>query len=255
MELSRLAKRLAEKSPSELIRISCIGLFVEGNREPGMKVKPCSLRLVALATLVLSTTAWPLTIESPRPSEQVLPGQTVWLIVQPSSGVETDVRTVQILAPGVSGCENVQPLLPIQCALTIPDGSGESSIPPAVDIRVMVTFANGTEGSASLTLNVANAETLVELRGDPRERPLIFDSVGQEKDITVLGWSTDGATRDLRGQGQGTVYDISNPAVVRVRKDGRVIAQAVGTATITVRNGAFFFEVPVIVRGARKVKP
>lgn len=220
-----------------------------------MKVKRCCLTLASLTAVALSASAWPLTIESPHSGEQVMPGQTVWLIVQPSSGAETDVRTVQVLAPGASGCENVQLAVPIQCQLIIPDGSSKSPVPTAVDIRVHVTFANGTEGSASTYVTLATTETLVELRGDPRERPLVFDSVGQEKDLTVLGWSIDGATRDLRGLTKGTMYDISNPAVVKVFENGRVAAQSVGTATITVRNGSFFFEVPVIVHGPLKVGP
>ena len=218
-----------------------------------MKAKRCSLTLVSLTAVALSGTAWPLTIESPRSGEQVMPGQTVWLIILPSSADETDVRAVQVLAPGASGCENVQPTAPIQCALTIPDGSGKSSVPTAVDIRVMATFANGTEGSAATHVAIAaTTEALMTLRGDPREQPLVFDAVGQQKDLTVLGESADGATRDLRGRSQGTVYDISNPSVVKVHEDGRVVAQSMGTATITVRNGALSFDVPVIVHGEDK---
>ena len=218
-----------------------------------MKIKQRYFTLILPATFALSGSVWAVTIESPRPGEQVMPGQTVWLIVQPSSGAEMDVRAVKILAPGASGCEDVLPMLPIQCALTIPDGSDKSSIPTGVDIRVMVTFANGTESSISANVNVsaAAAEAIMALRGDPREHPLVFDSVGQEKDLTVLGESADGATHNLKGRSQGTTYDIGNPAIVKVHDDGRVVAQSPGTTTITVRSGALFFEVPVIVRSAQ----
>lgn len=222
-----------------------------------MKVKQRYLTLVTLMSVALSGAAWPLTVESPRPGEQAMPGQTVWLIVQPSSGAEMDVRAVQVLAPGANGCEDVQPILPIQCALTIPDDSDKSSVPTAVDIRVTVILANGTESRASANVNViaAATEALMALRGDPREHPLIFGSISQEKDLTVVGESANGATRDLRGRSQGTVYDISNPAVVEVRDDGRVVAQGSGAATITVRNGSLSFNVPVIVRGEAQVGP
>ena len=122
-------------------------------------------------------------------------------------------------------------------------------IPTAVDIRVHVTYLNGLEGNASTQVNVVMpTEALSALQGDPRDSPLVFDSVGQEKDLTVMGLSLDGTTLDLRGRDKGTVYDINNPAVVKVREDGRVVAQRMGTATITVRNGSLFFEVPVVVR-------
>lgn len=216
------------------------------------------LALVSYVTAVLCGPAWALTITNPQSGEQVMPGQTVWLIIQPDSTDETDVRTVQVLMSGASGCENVQPTVPIQCSLTIPDGSGKPSVPVAVDIRVMVTFANGTVRSLSTHVAVAataGIEAFMALRGDPRENPLVFDSVSQQKDLTVLGESADGTTRDLRGRSQGTIYEVSNPAVVKVRDDGRTVAQGIGTATITVRNGPLFFDVPVIVRGAAKAGP
>ena len=81
----------------------------------------------------------------------------------------------------------------------------------------------------------------------------MFDSVGQQKDLAVFGESANGATHDPRGRRQGTIYDISNSAVVLIRDDGRAVAQGVGTTTITVRNGALFFEVPIIVRGGTKM--
>lgn len=216
-----------------------------------MKVKRCCWALTSLTALALSGPAWSLTIESPRPGEQVMPGQTVWLVVQPNSADETDVRAVQVIAPGAKGCEDVQPVIPIQCALTVPDGSNETPVPNAVDIRVRVMFASGALGSAKTYMTVAETRTLAALDGDPRDSPLVFEAVGQERDLTVIGRSMEGATYDLRGRQQGTVYDINNPAVVKVRDDGRVVAQGMGTATITVRNGALFFEVPVIVRGAK----
>lgn len=218
-------------------------------------MKQCYRALVSLTAIALSSSAWPLTIEIPHPGEQVMPGQVVWLIVQPGAGDEGDVRTVQVLAPGASGCENLQPTALIQCALTIPDGSGEAPVPNAVDIRVQVTFANGKEARASTYVTIAATPTLTALRGDPREHPLTFDSVSQERNLTVLGWSTDGSILDLRGRRQGTVYEVSNPAVVKVRDDGSVVATGIGTATITVQNGSLSFEVPVIVKGAPRTAP
>lgn len=220
-----------------------------------MKVRHCYLALISLTAIVLGSPAWALTIESPHPGEQVMPGQTIWLIVQPGAGDDADVRAVQVLAPGASGCESLQPTSLIQCALTVPDGSGKAPVPNAIDIRVQVTFANGTEARAATSVTIAATPTLTALRGDPREHPLVFDSVSQERNLTVLGWSTDGSILDLRGRRQGTVYDVSNPAVVKVRDDGSVVATAVGAATITVRNGSLSFDVPVIVQGAARTAP
>lgn len=198
--------------------------------------------------------AWPLAIQSPSPGESVSPGQTVWLVVLPSSPAESDIQAVRIMAPGASGCENVHPSVPVQCPLTIPDGSGNSAIPTAVDIRVQVTFADGTEAQAKTSVTVTETRPLQALQGDPRASPLVLNAIGEERDLPVFGISTDGAMHDLRGRRQGTMYDISDPAVVKVRDDGRVVAQAVGAATITVQNGAFSFEVPVFVLDGTKAR-
>lgn len=207
--------------------------------------------VTTLVTVVLSGPAWSLTIASPRQGELVTPGQVVWLIVQPDSVSETDMRAVQVFAPGATGCEKVQLTTPLQCALTVAAGSAGVAVPDTLDIRVMVTFSDGTVSSVATQLTLAMNETpvvLVALQGSPRELPLVFDMIGQEKNLTVLGESTDGATLDLRGRSQGTVYEISDPTVVEIDNDGRVIARGMGKTTITVHNGSLSFDVPVIVQ-------
>lgn len=213
-----------------------------------MKTQWLDKALAGAIAAMAAAPAWPLAIQSPSPGELVSPGQTVWLIVQPSSPAERDIQIVRIMAPGARGCEDVQPSMPVQCPLTIPDGSDDAAIPTAVDIRVQVTFADGTEAQAKTNVTVTETRSLQALEGDPRASPLVFDAIGQERDLPVFGVSIDGAMHDLRGRHQGTVYDISDPAVVTVRNDGRVVSKAAGTATITVRNGALAFDVPVIVR-------
>lgn len=219
-----------------------------------MKTRWLDKTLAGVIVTMSAAPAWPLVIQSPTPGESVSPGQTVWLIVQPSSPAESDIQAVRIMAPGASGCKDVQPSVPVQCPLTIPDGSGDSAIPAAVDIRVQVTFADGSEAQVKTNVTVTETRSLEGLEGDPRASPLVFDAIGQERDLPVFGVSADGATHDLRGRNRGTVYHISDPAVVTVRSDGRVVSKAAGAATITVRNGAFAFDVGVIVRGETQTK-
>lgn len=219
-----------------------------------MKTRWLDKVLAGVIAAMGAAPAWPLVIQSPRPGESVSPGQTVWLIVNPSSPAESDIQAVRIMAPGASGCEDVPPSVPVQCSLTIPDGSDDAAIPTAVDIRVQVTFADGTEAQAKTSVTVTETRSLQALEGDPRASPLVFNAIGEERDFPVFGISTDGAMHDLRGRRQGTMYDISDPAVVKVRDDGRVVAQAVGAATITVQNGAFSFEVPVFVLDGTKAR-
>ena len=220
-----------------------------------MKARWLDKALVAAIAAMGAAPAWPLVIQSPLPGESVSPGQTVWLIVQPSSPAERDIQAVRIMAPGASGCEDVQPSVPVQCPLTIPGGSGDVAVPTGIDIRVQITFADGTEALAKTSVTVTETRPLQALEGDPRASPLVFNAIGEERDLPVFGVSTDGAIHDLRGRRQGTVYDISDSAVVIVRNDGRVVSKTAGTATITVRNGAFAFDVPVIVRDKTSATP
>lgn len=236
--------------PDRKAPVSCAVSYEESR----MKARWLDKALAAAIAAMSAAPAWPLVIQSPEPGESVSPGQTVWLIVQPSSPAERDIQAVRIMAPGASGCEDVQPSVPVQCPLTIPDGSGNAAVPTGIDIRVQVIFADGTEAQAKTNVAITETRSLQALEGDPRASPLVFDTIGQERDLPIFGVSTDGAIHDLRGHRQGTVYHISNPSVVTVRNDGRVVSKATGTATITVRNGAFAFDVPVIVRSGTLTK-
>lgn len=211
--------------------------------------------LVAFTALSGATPVWSLEIQSPRPGESVSLGQTVWLIVSPSSPAEADIDAVQISAPGANGCQNLPPAVPFQCALTIAAGADDSPAPNAIDIRVQVSLADGTTTLAATHVAVAEALSLQALEGDPRASPLVFDAIGEQRDLPVFGLSADGARQDLRGRRHGTVYEISDPAVVAVRADGRVVAKRTGTATITVRNGSLTFDVPAVVREPANAKP
>lgn len=219
-----------------------------------MKPRQLFKTLVAFTALSGATPVWSLEIQSPRPGESVSPGQTVWLIVSPSSPAEADIDAVQISAPGANGCQNLPAAVPFQCALTIADGADDSTTPNAIDIRVQVSLSDGTTALAATHLAVAEAVSVQALQGDPRTFPLIFDSIGEQRDLPVFGVTADGATHDLRGRAHGTAYEISDPAVVAVRADGRVVSKHPGTATITVRNGSFTFDVPAVVREPANTK-
>lgn len=208
--------------------------------------------------LFASASASALTLSSPADGELVLPGQTVWLIIDPSTPDEVSIRAINVLAPGAQGCGNMQPALPIQCQLIIPDGADDSPMPSAIDIRVSVFLENGNERRLSAHLKIAPTKALIALRGDPREPTLIFDSIGEKKTLAVWGLYADGIDRDLREQAKGTGYSVSDSTVASVREDGTVIATGTGETSITVTNSTLSFEVPVIVldrqRNANSIK-
>lgn len=206
----------------------------------------------SLIMTMVSAPAWALTILSPRPGEQILPGQSVWLIVQSEGEIEADVRTVEILAPGATGCEKVSPLPLIQCELTVSDKPDK--IFPAIDIRVRTTLGNGSERRALTYINVGPTQPFNALWSS-LSGPLIFDFVGQKKILNVFGTTIDGNKHRLQNGYQGTVYTVDNLGVIKVQSDGSLIAQDVGMATITVQNGDIKLEMPVVVKeGSRSSK-
>ena len=63
--------------------------------------------------------------------------------------------------------------------------------------------------------------------------------------LEVTGITDTGRTVDLTAPAEGTTYASSDPGVADVTMDGLVSRQGVGTATLTVTNGAFSVVAPV----------
>lgn len=208
--------------------------------------KTISRRCAAtLAAAFISGSAWSLTIQSPRPGEQVLPGQTVWVIVQ-ADGAGEDIRAIRILAPGASGCENMVPATTVQCALYIP--ADPATALTAVDIRVSATLENGAETKASTYVKIGNVETIASLSSDVSGGlPLKFNAIGEEKRLRIFATYSNGSTRALPGNSSGITYETSDPAVVSIKDNGSIVTTGEGTATITVRSSSVSLDIPVIV--------
>ena len=201
----------------------------------------CSSFIMTIA----SAPAWALTILSPRSGEQILPGQSVWLIVQSEGEIEADVRTVEILAPGTTGCEKVLPLPLIQCELTVLDNPDK--IFPAIDIRIRTTLGNDSERRALTYINISKTQPFNALWSG-LGGPLIFDFVGQKKLLNAFGTTIDGIKHRLVDGYQGTVYTVDHPGIIKIQSDGSLVSQEVGMATITVQNGDIKLEIPVVVK-------
>lgn len=189
-----------------------------------------------------------LMIDSPAPAQLVVPGQTFWLSVQPTSAAEVNVQRISVIAPGASGCQDLSPALPAQCALTVSEGSDGSQVPAAIDIRVYVALEDGTQANASTHVSVAPTKSLVALEGEPRKYPVTFDALNQAKRVKVVGLYADGSRRDTALASQGTTYEVVEIGIVEVQDGGRIVAKGEGATTVIVRNGSVALEIPVLVR-------
>lgn len=201
--------------------------------------------LLCFIFIMVSAPTWALTILSPRSGEQILPGQSVWLIVQAEGEIEADVRTVEILVPGTTGCEKVLPLPLIQCELTVSDKPDKTF--PAIDIRVRTTLGNGSERRALTYINISPTQPFNALWSG-LDGPLIFDFVGQKKRLNAFGTTLDGNKHRLVNGDQGTVFTIDDTRIIKIQSDGSLVAQEAGMATITVENGGIKLEIPLEVK-------
>ncbi|MCL5024393.1 MAG: Ig-like domain-containing protein [Nitrospirae bacterium] len=66
--------------------------------------------------------------------------------------------------------------------------------------------------------------------------------------LAVSGTYSDGVKREITASASGTTYTSSNEKVVTVSPDGKVTAQGLGNATITVRNGKYSATVKIVVK-------
>lgn len=70
----------------------------------------------------------------------------------------------------------------------------------------------------------------------------------EEKQLDVEGLYSDGIKREVTYSASGTTYASSDDAIAKVDSEGKVTAQGIGRAKITVKNGNFSATVDVIVK-------
>ena len=95
---------------------------------------------------------------------------------------------------------------------------------------------------------VDDYKTLFKL---PLGSPLDMQRI-ESRQLHVDGMYSDGVERDLTLSSSGTTYTSSNEQIVTVSPDGKMTAQGIGTAKITVRNGQHSAVVDVVVKPYRQ---
>ncbi|MBI5847210.1 MAG: Ig-like domain-containing protein [Nitrospirae bacterium] len=68
------------------------------------------------------------------------------------------------------------------------------------------------------------------------------------RQLTTHGQYSDNVNREMTSATSGTTYTSSNENIATVSPDGKVSAQGLGTATITVINGKYSATVKVVVK-------
>jgi hypothetical protein len=198
-----------------------------------------------------------LEIISPRHGVTFTEGDTVTLIVKPTSQSEEIVFIAfSVGIRGRSPCDEEISSPPYQCAFVIPPGSA-----PRIKVSAMgktVQNINSDDALVSPTVTVLvkmpSTVTLREIRVSTGSSSDTLFLVGgrYKKHLYVEGLFSDGTKRRISASGLGTTYETSDPLIVTVDSEGSVRPVAPGNATITVRNSGREVTVPVKVEPGPK---
>lgn len=181
---------------------------------------------------------------SVRPNGVLSPGQTVEITIDGNPrNTPVDGRVVSPDAPVLLTFKK----LPFTTSITIPKefvGSFEISAVMSDKPNTAWFSKNPASGEKALLVKVPAA--LQRIKVEPTD--VSFEKPGEESVLYVSGYYADGIERRLESSSAGTRYTTSNPGVVSVSsKDGRLRAESLGTAVVTVENGGIVVAVSVVV--------
>jgi hypothetical protein len=126
---------------------------------------------------------------------------------------------------------------------------------------ILVVSAKSSDGNiveSEVQIQVVLPQTVVlkDISVDPKQiflekLPASSDPnkvrAAETRSIGVGGVYSDGVKRNITSSQDGTTYTSSNEKVATVSPEGKVVAQGVGTAKITVRNGQYSAQIEVEV--------
>jgi hypothetical protein len=194
-----------------------------------------------------SAPLWSATIISPAQDEQVYAGALITVVVKPEPGEQWQGFVMGFKAFYYDPTSNVYKL-----SIQIPtDVLGYRD-----DLRVHGVDKNNKEFELSrrifvkLPPNVVLQSVLVDdyktlYKLPPGSTPQDMQRIGSRQ-LRVEGKYSDGVERDLTSSTSGTTYTSSNNKIVTVNSEGKMTAQAIGEAKITVRNGKYSAQVDIV---------
>jgi len=205
--------------------------------------------------LIINTTSvcWGFSIIEPKTGAVYYPGDNVVIKAEPSLG--ENIQGVFFAVPKMGkGTTDFYP--PYEFAFTIDsDFIGTENI---IAIAKMVD-GTGIEAEVQIKVILPSNITLQGIKINPddfillKKLPPGSDSnkvrAYETTSIGVFGIYSDGVKREeITSSVSGTTYTSSDENIVKVDKEGKVTAQGIGKAKITVRNGSYSAVVDVIVK-------
>jgi len=206
--------------------------------------------LILVSLLLLWQPAGALTITSPKENEIVYAGSQLTVIAKPDA--EEDWLSVSF------GFDQMtyNPLTK-EYKITIPVprdyyGYYDNLIVLATDKNKKTVEIKRTifvKLPPNVVLNsLLLSNEIMALRKVPQGGNLVDAAKIETRQLGVAGVYSDGISRQIASSSMGTTYTSSDEKVVTVSPEGKVTAQGLGNATITVRNGKFSATVKVVVK-------
>lgn len=210
--------------------------------------------LTLLFWILLYQSALALQIASPKEGEIFFAGSDVTLVIKPDSGEEWEY-----VIYGMSTLSYNPLLKEYRTTLRIPanlvgyeklsviglDKSGKETelirnilvkLPPNVVLKSIMVF---------------DQDYMLLYKLPAGSKPEDMQRIETEQ-LSVSGMYSDGVKRKLTSSTSGTTYTTNNEKIVTVDSDGKVTAQSIGTAKITVKNGKYSAQVDIVVKPYRQ---
>lgn len=218
-----------------------------------MKIKRCLIWII----LLLSATemSWGFSLLEPKSGAVFQAGDTVTIKAKQDSGENIKMVFLGALKMGKGTMATVPPyqysfiidkdFVGTETILASAKLDNNQIIEAKVDIQVLLP--------ANIILKGISVDpTRILLQKLPEGSEPNKVSAYETRSIGVGGIYSDGIQRYIASSSDGTTYTSSNENVVTVDKEGKVFAQGIGKAKITVRNGNFSATVDVLVNPFKK---
>lgn len=189
-----------------------------------------------------------ITLINPEPNSVFHPGDIITLKAVPSTGENPTMVIFSIKGgtckPVGSSFIRTSPPYEIQCEIPREKTPGTMT----VEAAGMLPGDNVVEASVSFQVAFPSELTLTGLRLPSSQETLVFIKLGSIEHIRVKGLFSDNVERRVDSPAAGTVFESSDPTIATVTPTGDVEAKKNGKAVITIKNGNYQVQVPVVVK-------
>ncbi|GBE05313.1 bacterial Ig-like domain [bacterium BMS3Abin10] len=207
------------------------------------------MMLVLIVVSLFPHELYALTIVSPSEGQVVYQGDRLTVIVKPDTGEDWKEVLIEVVPMSYNFLTNEY-----KAEIEIPrdETTGIISFSVAGYDKGGKEFLLERSLFVKMPPNVVLQSILVDdyktlFKLPPGSSPEEMQRI-ESRQLHVFGIYSDNVNRELTSSASGTTYTSSNEQVVTVSPEGKVTAQGIGKAKITVRNGNFSAMVDVVVK-------